>query len=115
MSTGAEKILASVIDGDGADVPIADDEIGRITLPLAGSITDADADAQALAGYFGSVTDADAQALAGYAHIIGATAGILLDPHTTIIDKELARELIRTCTSGITAIVENGGDEEQTT
>lgn len=98
MSNTAEKLLASVIEGDGADVPVAPDELGRITLPLAAS-----------------VSDADAQAIAGYAHIIGAAAGILVDGHTTIIDKELARDLIRTCKSGIDAIVEKGDDEEQTT
>ena len=104
MSTGAEKLLASVIEGDGADVPISADELGRITLPV-GS---------------GTMSEADAQAIAGYAHIIGAAASIIIDPHSSV-HKSQARELINTCRQGLELInvghtaVEADVDEEQTT
>lgn len=89
MSTGAEKLLASVIEGDGSDVPIAADELGRITLPLAGSIT-----------------EADAHAIGGYAALITAAAGIIVDPGTNEEPyKSAALELVQVCTRGIEAIV----------
>lgn len=81
----ADKLLASVVE---LDTPPLEGEIGRITLPLAGTIT-----------------DADANAIAGYAHMVGAAAGIILDGHATIVDRQLARELFRTCQLGIEAIV----------
>ena len=105
---GAEKLLASVIEGDGADVPIAADELGRITLPLVGVV----------------VTEADAHAIGGYAALITAAAGIIVDPGTNEEPyKSAALELVRTCTNGIAAIVaehttatlESAAEGEQTT
>ena len=107
MSSGAEKLLASVIEGDGADVPISADELGRITLPL-------------IVG----VTEADSHAIGGYAAIVTAAAGIIVDPGTNEEPyKSAALELVRMCTTGIAAIVaqhttatiEPAADEEQTT
>lgn len=106
MSNGAEKLLASVVGSDGVEVPIPVDELGRITLPLAGG-----------------VTEADAHAIGGYAALITAAAGIIVDPGTNEEPYKMdAIELVRICTAGIAAIVaehttatvESATDEGQT-